>query len=115
MLWIIARQRRPNISATEPATSGPTPSHRKSRRAGGGLQEAPGQVLHRHRQGEVGDSDGDVAGERLHHEAEALAHAHAEAGHDRRAEQDRQVRLQVLGEAHLGAPFITQVCVHYGD
>ena len=27
--WIIACQRRPNISATEPATRGPTPSHRK--------------------------------------------------------------------------------------
>jgi len=27
--WIIACQRRPNISTTEPATSGPTPSHRE--------------------------------------------------------------------------------------
>jgi hypothetical protein len=29
MPWIMACQRKPNISATEAATSGPTPSHRK--------------------------------------------------------------------------------------
>jgi len=33
MPWIIACQRRPNISTTDPKISGPTPSHRKPMQA----------------------------------------------------------------------------------
>ena len=74
------------------------------------LQEAPGQVLHRHGEREVGDADGDVAGERRHDQPEALADAAAQAQHDRRPDQDRQGRAQLLDEAH-GSPLLTQVCV----
>ena len=48
-------------------------------RAGERLQESPGQVLHRDRQGEVGNGDADVVGQRLQEDAERLAQAHAQA------------------------------------
>ena len=38
-------------------------------RARNRLQEAPGEVLDRHGQGEIGDGQCDVAGQRLHDEA----------------------------------------------
>ena len=58
-------------------------------RAGERLQKSPRKILHGDRQREIRDGNCDVAGQRLHEDAEALAQAHAQAQHQRSADQDR--------------------------
>ena len=87
-------------------------AHRE--RAGDRLQEAPGEVLHRDRQREVRDRDGDVARQRLHEQPEALAQPHAERQHDRRRRAGCPDRAQGSAGpliARLPAVLITQICV----
>ena len=62
--------------------------------AGDGLQEAPSKVLDGDRQREIGHRNVDVVRQRLHEQAEALTQTHAEAEHDRRADEDRQRRSE---------------------
>ena len=62
--------------------------------AGDGLQEAPSKVLDGDRQREIGHRNVDVLRQRLHEQAEALTQTHAEAEHDRRADEDRQRRSE---------------------
>ncbi len=73
-------------------------AHRQ--RTGQRLQEAPGEVLHGQRQGEVRHRDADVVRQRLQEDAQALAQAHAERQHQRGADQDGQCGSQDLQEGH---------------
>ncbi len=63
-------------------------------RAGDRLQQAPGEVLDRDGQREVGDAERQVARDRLKKQTERLANAHAERQHDRGADQDRHDRTK---------------------
>jgi hypothetical protein len=73
-------------------------SHRE--RAGERLQKAPGEVLYRNREGEIRYRDPDVTGQRLQEDAERLAQAHAEAEHQRGADQNRQRGTKHTQQGH---------------
>ncbi len=94
--------------------------------AGQRLQESPGQVLHRDREGEIGDGYPDIMGQRLQEDAEALAQAHAQAEHQGSANQNGKRGTKHLQQGHDSCSFfagrktrrssvasglITQTCV----
>jgi len=69
-------------------------------RAGERLQESPGQVLYGDGEGEIGYRYRHIMGQGLQKDAEALAQAHAQAEHQRRANQDGKRGAKDLQQGH---------------